>query len=93
MSQWIFTLEGGGPGELVITDELFLNEEIAEQRAKAEFLEKGHKKINVSFATWRTDIKVGDIVRIEGLPYLVLRTHVFWRKGEIGSSIEAVRYE
>lgn len=93
MSQWIFTLEGGGSGELVITNELFTNEEIAEQRAKAEFLEKGHKKINVSFATWRTDIKVGDIVQIEGLSYLVLRTHVFWKNGEIGSFIRGVRYE
>lgn len=93
MKQWVFTLANGGKEALTITNQLFVNEAQAEQRAKSEFLEKGHKKINVSFSTWRTDIKVGDVVRLQGRPYLVLRTESFWKDGEIGSTVEGVRYE
>lgn len=93
MKTWIFKLDDGGPKKITIVNALFENEAQAEQRAKSEFLEKGHKIKRVSFRTWRTDLRVGDIVNAGGLNYRIERVESFWSDGEIGSEIEGKRYE
>jgi len=90
---WVFELNNGQYGSKEITDALISNEDIARQRANAEFLDGGYRKRFLSMTTFRTDISVGEVVRVRGLCYLVTSVNTKYGGGMLLSDVSAVRYE
>jgi len=91
-------------GEEVIKDERVINETIAEQIARAEFLENGYINQVVEFTTDFSDLKINDIISIYAPTYriprelnkdrfIVKRIEHFFQDGYIKSRIKAVRYD
>jgi len=88
-----FELLTGNTGVLSITDELLDTQDRAEERALSEFLKSAYANNNISFRTYRTDLKLNDTINISGLPYLVKSIVATIDSTKIISSIVAVRYD
>jgi len=91
-------------GEESINDERVVNETIATQIAKAEFLENGYINQVVEFTTDFIDLKINDIISIYAPTYriprelnkdrfIVKRVEHIFQDGFIKSKIKAVRYD
>ena len=91
--EWEFRLLTGNTGKLTISDPLLDSRERAEERAKSEFLKNSYKLNTVTVKTYRTDIKLNDILRVRGLPYLVKDIQTVITDRSIVNSIRMVRYE
>jgi hypothetical protein len=87
-----------------IKDEFVTNENIATERAKAEFLEYGYTKQEVEFMTYFTDISINDIIRIYAPSYripsalnndrfIVKGIKIYFDNGTLKTKIKAVRYD
>lgn len=68
---WEFEYNNGYSGVVTVSSDLLDTEERARQRAIAEFVNGGTKQRRIEFRTYRTDLRVGDIVRIDGAAYRV----------------------
>ena len=90
---WQYFLNNNQTGKKEISDPLIDSEEIASQRANAEFLDGGYLKRYLKLVTHRTDVVVGDVVRVEGFCYLVTSASVRYTAGAVVCDIEGVRYE
>ena len=90
---WEFRLNNGQNGVKEITDPLIDTEEIAHQRANAEFLAGGYLKRKLSLKTHRTDLKIGDIIIVNGLAYRILSVAVRYNGISLVSEINGVRYD
>lgn len=86
-----FTFKNGQKGIRKINNELLDTEERAKQRAIAEFV-KASKKETCTFSTYITDIRVGDIVYIEGKSYKIIEKNVSYNIPEIIANYKGVRY-
>ena len=90
---WEFHLNNGQNGVKEIVEPLIINEEIATQRAKSEFLDIGYLKRFVTLTTYRTDLMIGDVIDVEGFTYRVQSVIVKFGGGATMSTITGVRYE
>ncbi len=53
--EFVFVLENGGDGEIVITNPFLTNESISEQRARSEMLTHGYRERYCSLTTYKTE--------------------------------------
>jgi len=90
---WKFTIENGNSGVITISDELLDSESRAEARALSEFLENSYSKNEISFSTYRTDIKQNDIIKIGGIEYLAKQIEYEIDSSYIISTIQGIRYD
>ena len=90
---WQFVAMNGNTGEMVITDQLLDTEERAEERAEAELLENGYISNGFTFPTYRTDLKMLDIINIGGLPYKIIAISANVDPQKLVLSITVKRYD
>lgn len=88
-----FLLENGKSGITTVSSPLLDTEARAEARATSEFLQKAYKKKQVQFKTFRTDIKLNEIILIEGLKYILKSSTTQVTEKSVISTITALRYE
>jgi len=88
-----FELTNGNIGEMNIEEELIDSEAIARERAMSEFLKNGYKKRQNSFKTYRTDIKLNSVIKIEGVGYVVKSIKYDWDAVKCIATVTGVRYE
>ncbi len=91
--EWKFQIENGNTGEITISDPLLETEALAQERAISEFLDKSYKIKQVSFTTYRTDLHIGDIINVRGLPYRIKSVTTSINKVTMKATIKAIRYE
>ena len=92
-SEWKFILDVGGDETVTVTDPLLDSEALAEERALSEFLKNGYKLREVSFKTYRTDIRKNDAITVRGVVYLVKSKSTAVDAVKLVTTIKAVRYE
>ena len=92
-SRFVFELEGGGDGIRKINEPLLKTQTLAELRAKREFLKSGYTQRICTFKTYRSDIKLNDIISVKGLKYKVVQVQISSDDKKVIFSIKGVRYE
>lgn len=93
LEEFSFQIENGNTGSMVISDPLLETLPLAQERALSEFLKNSYEIREVNFKTYRTDIKIGDIINVKGLPYKVKGIYSSINRTSIVNTIKAVRYE
>jgi len=88
-----FELATGNEGIKVIVEPLLKTIEVAEQRARYEFMNNGYSKKPITFKTWRTDININDIISVRGLKFKVTSVNIVTNETKIETTISGVRYE
>ena len=68
---WRFKLQGENTGEATISDPLLDTIDKARERAESEFLKRGYAQISTSFKTYRSDLRINDAIKINGVQWLV----------------------
>ena len=86
-----FESETENEGIKKITQPLLSKFEVARQRAIAEIIENGLKREYISFKTHRTNLHLGDIIRVKGLNYKIQKISLSLKDDGI-FTIEAIRY-
>lgn len=89
---WQFDYPNGLEGKITVVSDLLDTEERAKQRAIAEFIIGGTEKNYIEFDTYRTDLKVGQVVRVEGQKYRVVSILTKTDQKTMISIIRGVRY-
>ena len=89
---WEFSFANGQSGVKTVSSELIDNETIAKQRAIAEFMNGGVKRKYITFKTYHTDIKVGNLIQLEGLTYKVISVTINLHGAVIMSTVKGVHY-
>jgi hypothetical protein len=90
--RWNFQINNGNTGETNISDPLLDTEERAEERAKSEFLKNSYSLHEIRFKTYITNLKLNQIVRIKGVPYIIKNIDITV-DNQHKADIRAVRYE
>jgi hypothetical protein len=90
--RWTFQINNGNTGETNISDPLLDTEERAAERAKSEFLKNSYSLHEVRFKTYITNLKLNQIVRIKGVPYIVKNIDITV-DNQHKADVRAVRYE
>jgi len=93
MSTFIFELATGNEGVKTIVNPLLSTEDVAEQRARYEFMENGYEKKYITFDTYRTDLIVNNIILVKGLKYKVTDISISSNKTKMKTTVKGVRYE
>lgn len=90
-----FTFDAQNGNTLVknISDELLDTEERAEARAHSEFLQNSFRRNVVKFKTYITEIKLNNVVDVEGLPYLAKDILISIDNHKMVLNITGVRYD
>jgi len=87
-----------------ISDNFIIDEDIAELRARAEFLEYGYDKQEVTFTTFFNDLAINDIIKVYAPSYrvpaelnkdrfIIKRIKQNYKDGALKTIIKAVRYD
>ncbi len=92
LNEWKFQIENGNTGEMVISDALLDNEDLATERAKSEFLKNSYILKEIRFTTPLTNIVKNMVINVYGVPYLVKSVQTTINSVSIKTSIRAVRY-
>ena len=88
-----FVFANGSDTEVTIVGDFFDVELVAQERAEAEFIDTAYRNIDVTADTYRTDIRIGMVLSIEGAPYKITEIDIAWDKVKIVTSIRGERYE
>ena len=88
-----FILKNGSDKEVVITGDMFDDEAVATERAGAEFVEGSYTYRGVSFTTYRTDIALGSIISVRGVPFKVIELSFTQDSKKLTCDIKGERYE
>lgn len=91
--EWLFQIENGNTGEMVVSEALLDSEAIASERAESEFLKNSYKLNEVRFTTHRTDLIKNMTINLYGIPYLIKSINTTINEASIKSNIRAVRYD
>ena len=89
---WRFVLQSENTGTMSISDPLLDTKERAEERARAEFLQKSYAQRQSSFQTYRTDLRINDTIAIDGIPWLVKGLSAAVDEKKIVMTVEIHRY-
>ena len=98
-----FEIERNGSVK-TIKDNFITDENTAQLRAIAEFLENGYDKQIVEFETYFVDVKVNDIIKVYAPSYrvpaelnkdrfIVKKVTHYFKDGFIRTKIKAIRYD
>ena len=91
--RWKFEIEEPkGDKTSIFINDLLDSEDRARERAEAEFLKLAYKTKKISITTHRTDIKLNEVYRVGGLPYIVKSIQMSIGVG-ILNKIDLERYE
>ena len=88
-----FKIANGKNSEIMIKEPMLDSEASATERANAEFIVNSYSKRDCSFSTVHTDIVLGEIIQIQGLPFKVVSVDITSNKVEMYSSVKGERYE
>jgi len=88
-----FELPTGNSGVLTVSDELLDTESRAEERALSEFLKNSYSHNNIVFHTYRTDLKLNNVINVKGLPYLVKSLTTTIGAAKLVVTVGAKRYD
>jgi hypothetical protein len=87
-----------------IKDDFIIDDNIARERVKAEFLEYGYTKQVVEFTTYFMDMNINDIIKVYAPSYripsalnkdrfIVKSIKYYFDNGTLKTKIKAVRYD
>ena len=90
---WTFDIDLPNTGEMNVSDPLLDTIERAEERVRSEFLKNAYVPNAMSFRTYRTDLKLNDIINVGGMPYIVSSMSFSINDRSIVTTVNALRYE
>ncbi len=93
MEIFVFEIDNGNTGVRTVIEPLLRTEELAEQRAKREFMSDGYSHKFVQFDTWRTDLKLNDIISTKGQKFKITRIFISSGSSRVVTTIRGERYE
>lgn len=88
-----YEIANGKKGSININEPLIDRDTVANARANAEFLNNGYTKRYIEFVTYKTNIKIYDIISVKGNSYRVISVTLNMNDKQITSTVKAVRYE
>ena len=90
---YVFVGETNNTGVKEIVEPLLKDIDCARVRARAEIIDDGLSKKYITFYTYRTDLELGESVRVNGLSYKITQINLSFKKDSALFKVSGVRYE
>ncbi len=90
---WEFDLNNTNTARMTIINELLDTKERAEERAMSGFLKNAFAQNTISFRTSITSLVLNQVIRVEGLNYIIKSISPMINDRSMIVSIQAVRYD
>jgi len=88
-----FIMANGKTKEIEILGDFYGDEDVAKEKAMSTFVEEAYSKRVISFSTYLTDIRIGEIIFINGRSYKVTSIDIAEDPVKIISRVSGERYE
>ena len=88
-----FVINNGSQKEETIYGDFYDDFAVAEEKSVSVFVDKSLREKTCTFQTYRTDLKVGNIINARGLPYKITAVDIAETPESIISTVHGERYE